>query len=59
MQTLFFFLQPTGLQEDCPFEAASTSGDHESVYLTAENVETIVEAAFTDYVGRLNTYLQV
>ncbi|KAK9811539.1 hypothetical protein WJX72_005618 [[Myrmecia] bisecta] len=47
----------TGLQDDCPFQAAASGG--EAVVLTAETVESVQEAAFTEYASRLYTYLQV
>ncbi len=50
-------LQQSGLQADCPFRPASDGGAAEQ--LTPEGVEGVDAAAFAEYAGRLNQYLQV
>ena len=52
-------LTASGLQEDCPFRAASTADSSSPAYLTAETVDAVDTEAFAEYAGRLNTYLQV
>ncbi|CAL8470018.1 g9560 [Coccomyxa elongata] len=52
-------LTASGLQEDCPFLAASSADNSRPEYLTAETVEAIDTEAFAEYAGRLNQYLQV
>ncbi len=49
----------SGLQEDCPFIAASSTADGKAEYLTAESVDGIDTEAFAEYAGRINQYLQV
>ncbi len=50
-------LQQSGLQADCPFRPAAGGGAAEQ--LTPEGVESVDAAAFAEYAGRLNQYLQV
>ena len=50
-------LKASGLQEDCPFRPAQ--GAEPAEVLTAEAAEALDEPKFTEYVGRLYTYLQV
>ncbi|EIE25813.1 hydrogenobyrinic acid a,c-diamide cobaltochelatase, partial [Coccomyxa subellipsoidea C-169] len=52
-------LMSSGLQEDCPFIAASSTADGKAEYLNAESVDGIDTEAFAEYAGRINQYLQV
>lgn len=50
-------LDKAGLQEDCPFRPATEGAEKEM--LTPEAAEKLDTATFTEYIGRLYTYLQV